>query len=169
MLPQILMIILLTVSVWKTITKEDVSKIFYELVAMVGFIVLLTWGGYWGCFYIQDSVRITAKPPWVFTQDFVSEKEFRVTAYCPCEKCCGKWADGVTASGHVIQTGDKFVAAPPEIPFGTVLDIPGYGTVPVLDRGGVIKGKRLDVFFDTHQEALNWGVKHLIVQMQGEE
>lgn len=88
----------------------------------------------------------------------------RVTAYCPCERCCGKWADGVTASGHVIQPGDKFVAAPKSIPFGTMLDIPGYGCVPVLDRGGAIKGNRIDCYFPTHQEALNWGVKYLPVE-----
>jgi len=57
-----------------------------------------------------------------------------------------------------------FVAAPKGFEFGTMLDIPGYGTVPVLDRGGAIKGNRLDVFFATHQEALNWGVKILTVR-----
>ena len=88
----------------------------------------------------------------------------RIIAYCPCEKCCGKWSDGVTASGHKIKSGDKFCAAPRSIPFGTMLDIPEYGVVPVLDRGGAIKEGRLDVFFPTHQEALNWGVKHLAVR-----
>ena len=85
---------------------------------------------------------------------------YRVTAYCTCVKCCGK-SDGITACGYQIQPGDKLVAAPRELPFGTILTIPGYGTVKVLDRGGAIKGKRLDVYFDTHQEALNWGVKFL--------
>ena len=93
------------------------------------------------------------------------EQMFRVSAYCPCSKCCGKWSDGITASGHVIKTGDKFVAAPPGYSFGTVIEIPGYGKVPVLDRGGAIKGNRLDCYFDTHQEALNWGVKMLKVRI----
>ena len=92
----------------------------------------------------------------------------RVTAYCPCARCCGKWADGYTASGKpVTANGGRFVAAPPEIPFGTMLIVPGYAggqPVPVLDRGGAIKGNRLDVFFPTHQEALNWGVQHLRVR-----
>ena len=93
------------------------------------------------------------------------EQMFRVTAYCPCSKCCGKWSDGITASGHVIKPGDKFVAAPPGYSFGTVIEIPGYGKVEVLDRGGAIKGNRLDCYFDTHQEALNWGVKMLKVRI----
>jgi len=89
-------------------------------------------------------------------------KEFIVTAYCPCSKCCAPYDDDITASGHVIQPGDKLIAAPKIIPFGTLIDIPGYGEkVPVLDRGGAIKGNRLDVLFDTHQEALIWGRKKL--------
>ena len=89
----------------------------------------------------------------------------RVTAYCPCKKCCGSFADGITASLEpVAADGGKFVAAPRHIPFHTKLDIPGYGRVRVLDRGGAIKGDRLDVFFPTHQEALEWGVKYLDVR-----
>jgi len=91
------------------------------------------------------------------------EKTFFVTAYCPCEKCCGNFADGITSNGHKIIDGDRFVAAPKSFAFGTIMDIPGYGTVAVKDRGGAIKGNKLDVFFNTHQEALNWGVKRLTV------
>jgi len=88
---------------------------------------------------------------------------YRVTAYCPCEKCCGKWADGFTASGK--QAVGKIVAAPTDMPFGTVLQIPGYGTAQVQDRGGAITGNRLDVLFPTHKEALQWGVKYLKVRI----
>ncbi len=35
--------------------------------------------------------------------------------------------------------------------------------VPVLDRGGVIKGHRLDVLFPTHEAAMQWGVRRLEV------
>lgn len=84
-----------------------------------------------------------------------------VTAYCPCTKCCGPAAQGITASGErVSYNGGKFVAADTEIlPFGTRLLIPGYDakTVEVMDRGGAIKGSRLDVFYPTHEQALEWG------------
>ncbi|UCF16838.1 MAG: 3D domain-containing protein [Phycisphaerales bacterium] len=93
----------------------------------------------------------------------------RVTAYCPCSKCCGQYADGITASGHEIQPGDTFVAADKRYSLGTEMVIPGYSnsqTVKVLDRGGAIKGNRLDVFFHTHQEALEWGVQYLDVQIR---
>ncbi len=95
--------------------------------------------------------------------------QMRVTAYCPCSKCCGSYSDGVTASGHKISQGDRFVAADKTYAFGTEMIIPGYKnseTVEVLARGGAIRGNRLDVFFNTHQEALEWGVKYLDVKIR---
>ena len=95
--------------------------------------------------------------------------QMRVTAYCPCPKCCGKYSDGITACGHKIRPGDTFVAADRRYSFGTEMVIPGYGNsqpVQVLDRGGAIKGNRLDVFFATHQEALEWGVRYLDVKVR---
>jgi 3D (Asp-Asp-Asp) domain-containing protein len=83
-------------------------------------------------------------------------REFTVTAYCPCEKCCGKWADGIFYDGT--KCGGVAIAADRAIPIGTVMDVPGYGKAIVRDRGGAIKGSKLDVYFDSHQDALNWGV-----------
>jgi 3D (Asp-Asp-Asp) domain-containing protein len=96
-------------------------------------------------------------------------RQMRVTAYCPCEKCCGRHADGITASGHTIQDGDTFVAADGRYSFGTEMLIPGYNNdkpVKVLDRGGAIRGDKLDVFFNSHQEALEWGVQNLEVRIR---
>ena len=93
----------------------------------------------------------------------------RVTAYCPCKKCCGEWADGVTSNGHVIKAGDRFVAADSRYKFGMEMMVKGYNdskTVKVFDRGGAIKGNKLDVFFHTHQDALNWGVRYIDVKVR---
>jgi len=91
-----------------------------------------------------------------------------VTAYCPCEKCCGGFNDGVTASGKSIYTNQShFVAADTRLfDFGTRLSIPGYyggAPVSVLDRGGKIKGCRLDVFFMSHERATRWGARWIDV------
>jgi 3D (Asp-Asp-Asp) domain-containing protein len=89
-----------------------------------------------------------------------------VTAYCPCTKCCGENASGITASGKLVTDNNgQFVAADPSLSFGTKLIIPGYasGAVEVLDRGGAIRGNHIDVFFPTHEEALKWGRKMLDV------
>ena len=51
-----------------------------------------------------------------------------VTAYCPCKKCCGPKAQGITASGRRVSHNDGlFVAADTRLlPFHTKLLIPGY-------------------------------------------
>lgn len=93
----------------------------------------------------------------------------RVTGYCPCSKCCGKFADGITACGHKIRPGDTFVAADKRYSFGTKMIIEGYSngqTIKVLDRGGAIRGNKLDAFFHTHKEALQWGVKYINVKVR---
>ncbi len=95
--------------------------------------------------------------------------EMRVTAYCPCPSCCGEYSDGITANGYEILPGDTFFAADRRYPFHTEMLIPGYSnsqSVKVLDRGGAIKGNRLDVFFATHEEALQWGVQYLDVNVR---
>lgn len=91
----------------------------------------------------------------------------RTTAYSPDEQSCGVWADGITASGMSVWTnGMKLAAADPSLPFGTILTVPGYNDcqpIPVLDRGGAIKGNRLDVLYPTHSTARKWGVQKLPV------
>ena len=81
---------------------------------------------------------------------------------------CGQYSDGITASGHKIQQGDLFIATDKKFPFGTEMIIPGYSSkaVKVLDRGGAIQGDKIDVFFNTHQQALEWGVEYLDVKIR---
>ena len=91
-----------------------------------------------------------------------------VTAYSPDHRSCGEFADGITASNKSVWTNaGRLVAADTSIlPFGSMLTIPGYADdmiVPVLDRGGAIKGSRLDLLYPTHKEALQWGVQRLPV------
>lgn len=79
---------------------------------------------------------------------------YTLTAYCSCEECCGK-SDGITASG-VKARPNHTIAAPSEFAFGTKLMINGI-EYTVEDRGGAIKDKRIDIYFDSHQEAINFG------------
>ena len=48
---------------------------------------------------------------------------------------------------------------PNVIPMGSKLYIEGYGTAIAADQGGAINGNRIDLFFDSKYEALNWGLK----------
>lgn len=81
--------------------------------------------------------------------------KFTATAYCGCAKCCGK-STGKTASG-TIATAGRTVAMSSSYSFGTKIEIQGMGTYIVEDRGGAIKGNRIDIFFSNHQKALDFG------------
>ena len=103
--------------------------------------------------------------------------EFKLTAYCSCEKCCGKWAlnrpkddngkDIVYGSnGTVLIAGTSIAVDPSVIPYGSKVEINGH-TYTAHDTGGAIKGNRIDVYFDSHQDALNFGVQYAEVFLIG--
>lgn len=103
--------------------------------------------------------------------------EITVTYYCACEKCCGKWAYNrpldeqgnpivYGASGSVL-TPFVSAACATDVPYGTVFEV-GYSDgsmerVVCEDRGGAIKGARIDIYVgndaDAHAKALNLGKK----------
>lgn len=89
-------------------------------------------------------------------------KIFEVTAYCSCAKCCGK-KTGKTASGTYATSG-RTVAASSQFDFGTKLIINGK-EYTVEDRGGAIQGNKIDIYMDSHAEALAWGRRYLPVQV----
>lgn len=100
----------------------------------------------------------------------ISLGEYKLTAYCSCEKCCGQWAANrpkdengkpiiYTANMSVAKQGVTVAADTSVLPFGTVLLIDGNEYI-VQDRGGAIKGNRIDVYFESHEEALQFGVQH---------
>ena len=87
---------------------------------------------------------------------------YKITAYCPCSKCCGK-TNGRTASGTTATAG-RTVAASSKFAFGTKLNIGGH-VYTVEDRGGAINGNKIDIFVNSHAEALAWGVRYLNVSV----
>lgn len=82
--------------------------------------------------------------------------EMTATAYYPGPESTGKWADGYTATG--VKAGFGVAAVDPKvIPLGSRLYVPGYGHALAADVGGAIKGKRIDLCFETYQEAIQYG------------
>ena len=98
-----------------------------------------------------DIVVVEEKEP---GRVLVSLGEYRISAYCPCEKCCLK-SDGITASGTQATAGRT--AAMNGVSFGTKIVIDGH-EYTVEDRGGGLGSKIIDIYFDTHEEALNSGL-----------
>jgi 3D (Asp-Asp-Asp) domain-containing protein len=94
-----------------------------------------------------------------------------VTAYCPCEKCCGKLANGSTSTGRDASKHSGVAADPKAIPYGSVVKLPGVGLREVDDTGGAMRQSwkngtyHLDLRFRSHDEALRWGRKWMVVEI----
>ena len=84
--------------------------------------------------------------------------KFTITHYCPCEQCCGVGGGKITASGTVPKAGRTVGVNPNLIPYGTKLKIGGQEGYVAEDTGGGIGWNHIDVFCNSHQEALNKGV-----------
>jgi 3D (Asp-Asp-Asp) domain-containing protein len=96
-------------------------------------------------------------------------EEWKVTAYCACPKCCGKYSDGVFASGKKVYVGGVAVNW---LKFGTKITIDGK-EYTVEDRGAKsIFGtkdkpiKAVDIYFESHNEARKFGVQYLEVKYE---
>lgn len=111
------------------------------------------------------SERKTAEKPAPSTR---SAGTFEVTAYTAGPESTGKRPGdagyGITASGKTVQEGVT-AACPPDLSFGTVLRIEGIGERVCHDRGGAIKGKRLDVYMSSLSDAREFGRKRLEVEI----
>lgn len=88
---------------------------------------------------------------------------FRCTAYCSCRDCCGK-SDGITISGTIAKEGRTVGVDTSVIPLGTTIIIEGTEYI-AEDTGGAIKGNQIDIYFDSHEEALAFGVRYLKVEV----
>ena len=99
----------------------------------------------------------------VSTNESTGWVKFTATGYCPCSSCCNK-TTGITASGTKATAG-RTVAMSSKYSFGTKVEIKGMGTYVVEDRGGAIKGNKIDIYFNSHQEALNFGRRTLYLRL----
>lgn len=97
------------------------------------------------------------------TPELESLGTYAVYAYCPCAKCCGQWSGGLTASGTVPEEGRTVAADWDVLPAGTELYIDGVGWRVVEDTGAGIDGQALDIYMDSHEDALRFGVREMEV------
>lgn len=119
---------------------------------------------------VKTAIAVTKE-----TKTWRSKGKFTLTAYCSCKKCCGKWAKNrpvdengntivITASGKRAKAGTTIAVDPKVIPYGTKVKINGHIYI-AQDTG--VRGKHIDVYFDSHEEAVKFGKKKAIVYIKG--
>ena len=124
--------------------------------------------------YIRKAVTVFFVGMFMFLSSMffinsVNAEVFKATAYCSCIRCCDKdpsdkWY-GITASGKRAKWGTIAVDRK-VIKLGSKLRIDGFPDTifRAEDVGGAIKGNRIDVWFPSHKEALQFGVRKIIVE-----
>ncbi|MFF2459974.1 ubiquitin-like domain-containing protein [Peribacillus simplex] len=95
-----------------------------------------------------------------------SGKEIYVSSTAYTASCKG--CSGVTSTGVDLKSnpGAKIIAVDPNvIPMGSKVYVDGYGYAVAADKGGAIKGNRIDVFFSSKNDAYRWGVKRVKIRV----
>lgn len=93
-------------------------------------------------------------------------KTFKVTATAFTANCKG--CSGVTSTGINLKKNPnvKIIAVDPKvIPLGTRVWVEGYGEAIAADKGGAIKGNKIDVFMPTKSKAYGWGRRTVTVKI----
>ncbi|MEK4487377.1 3D domain-containing protein [Psychrobacillus sp. FSL H8-0484] len=110
---------------------------------------------------VEDSNQVVSAPP--ATEDS-TEMLVTATAYTAyCAGCSGTTAYGIDLRANPDQ---KVIAVDPKIiPLGTKVWVEGYGEAIAGDTGGAIKGNKIDVFIPSHESAMEWGVKKVIIRV----
>jgi|GEM_PF-3335938 len=100
--------------------------------------------------------------------EYISLGEYTLSAYCACSRCCGEWADGYTYTQTLATQGRTVAVDPNKIPLGSKLLINGREYI-AEDIGGAIKNKKIDMFFNSHEDALQFEIQHAEVLLCAEE
>lgn len=130
---------------------------------------------------VAEGASVISTEPVIETEpviDTVSLGEYKLTAYCGCSKCCGKWGENrpfdengkpivYTANQSIAEEGVTIAADINVLPYGTAVIIDGHKYI-VQDKGGSITENKIDIYFESHQAALEFGVQYKEVFIERE-
>lgn len=122
--------------------------------------------------------ELKQEPKQELKQEWKTLGEFKITAYCSCVRCCSIWAKNrpldengkeivYTASGERAEAGKTIAVDTSVIPFGTEVRI-GDTVYTAQDTGSAVKGNIIDIYFDSHEDAVKHGAKYLEVEVRNE-
>ncbi|MBT2292871.1 3D domain-containing protein [Paenibacillus albidus] len=116
------------------------------------------------------SVPVAAPAP----EQIITSLKVMATGYTAGYESTGKTSKhpeyGITYSGVKVRrdknTISTIAADPKVLPLGSILYVPGYGYAVVADTGSAIKGRKIDLYFNTTKQVYKeWGKKTVVVQL----
>lgn len=138
--------------------QSEINSRFEVVVDIDGWSMITTEDGYafmksdW---FVDELIEISEK---------VNLGKFKITHYCGCKQCNGKWTGYPTHSGRYPEDGVTIAVDNSQIPFGTWVDIDGHA-YRADDTGAAIKRNCIDIYVSSHEVALKKGVYYTDVYM----
>lgn len=89
---------------------------------------------------------------------------FKITAYCPCYECSCNFGRRCAKKNTYARSNHTIAVDPDIIDLGSKVKV-GKKTYYAEDTGGKVQGDIIDIFFDTHEEVVDFGVKYKNVKV----
>lgn len=156
------------------LSRKDFAGAFFLLIPALMLMAPLIMDAYYALqpnntepIYIEVSA-----PEYGYNPSYINAEEshtvyiMRTVAYCPCKKCCG-WNTGITYSGTMATQGRTVACNLNKFPIGTILLIDGHEYV--VEDTGNLSENTIDIYFDSHDEALKYGSQWKVVEITEKE
>lgn len=148
---------------------KKITFLLWVIVACIAFITLIGFSIIYGDRVQHRNEQIQEPSPMIYDNapaEVVVEEEkqiFLLTAYCPCYECSEGYGD-MTSTGKRAVEGRTIAVDPRVIEYGTEVYIDGKVYV-AEDCGGLVKGKHIDIYFDSHSKVDAFGKKYAEVEI----
>lgn len=108
--------------------------------------------------YLLPLLMLFLLPAKADAKKVIDMGEFKLTAYCPCSEC-SKGYGRHTSTGHTACSRHTIAVDTDVIDYGSKVKI-GKHVYTAEDCGSHVNGDHIDIFFDTHEEVEDFGVKY---------
>ena len=116
---------------------------------------------------LKEQINILEKDTTILQEENEELRTIRakLTQYSPLDNQDGQQAEGnPNKTSRGFQVGKGIAASDPKkIPYGTILEVPDYGTVEIQDTGGALRSNNkeicVDLFTDNYRDAMKFGIQ----------
>ena len=109
---------------------------------------------------IMMVTSLTLMPATAQAKTLIDYGEMAITAYCDCYECSEGYGRKCALEGRTCKSEHTIAVDPDVIDLGSKVKI-GNKIYVAEDTGSAVQGDVIDIFFDTHEEVKEFGVKYV--------